>query len=428
MLIKNKNNIIEFILANLFVLNISVAAISNYSFYIFLLKGIVSVLLVVAAITDYNSKKLEISNKHFLKGLKQVSLITIIFLSYLAITLTYSSDVNYGFQKILNFLISVVPAILVSYYLLFTWSQKRLQILIYSLVIIAIVTVVYIIIDYPFDPGSIYKYRAGRWSHVIYGRTIGSIAVVLMLYVFWMIEKLEKLEVRSEKKAELRKIVFFILVTSISVYGLYLSSLRSAMLGVVLFLVLGFLYIVYELVARSEKREVRRYQLLGIALVIIFTLTLIIVIPKPQIIDTRFDNLTKIEDLNFGGDEPISSRIEALRISWELIKERPVFGVGFGGFRSYNNFTEAVKYPHNIFLEMAVEGGVVGVFVLCLLLFVLSKYTYRYSRLAFIFLVFSFFLTLFSKELSNQGLLWIGIAFIALSKWNTDNTDKTDLH
>jgi len=42
---------------------------------------------------------------------------------------------------------------------------------------------------------------------------------------------------------------------------------------------------------------------------------------------------------------------------------------------------------------MGVEGGVVGLFVLCALL-----------------------LAMFSKELSNQALLWIGLAFYGIKK------------
>ncbi len=214
-------------------LNISAAAISNYSFNIFLLKGVLSLLLLLTVGIFYKTQNTELRTKNFKRGLVKISFILFLFIGYLAITLTYSPDANYGFQKILNFIISVVPSILTTYYLLLTSNNKRIKIFINSLIVISVITVIYIIIDYPFDPGSIYEYRAGRWSHVIYGRMIGSIAVVLLLYLFWMIEKSEKLEARSEKKETFWKISFIIFFTSISVYGLYLSSLRSAMLGLV---------------------------------------------------------------------------------------------------------------------------------------------------------------------------------------------------
>jgi hypothetical protein len=64
---------------------------------------------------------------------------------------------------------------------------------------------------------------------------------------------------------------------------------------------------------------------------------------------------------------------------------------------------------------MAVEGGVVGLLVLCALFVVIFKSVYRYSFYTLIFLLFSLFLTLFSKELSNQALLWVFIAFVGMA-------------
>jgi len=167
-------------------------------------------------------------------------------------------------------------------------------------------------------------------------------------------------------------------------------------------------------ISRIQYRNLNIKKLTGLLTVVIVTLTFIVLIPKPEIIETRFDNLTQIEDFKFGGDSPINTRIEALKISKELFLEHPVFGVGFGGFRGYSDFTEAVRYPHNLFVGMGVEGGVVGLFVLCALCFVLIKYTYRYSSYTLIFLLSSLFLALFSKDLSNQALLWIFLVFTGL--------------
>ena len=135
-----------------------------------------------------------------------------------------------------------------------------------------------------------------------------------------------------------------------------------------IFLILKSIFLVRssELGARSPLFDVQSptegkptaagKQFVGMVTTIILTISFITLIPKPEIIETRFDNLTQIEDLKFGGDGPINTRIEALRISWELFKDHSFIGVGFGGFKSYNDFTEFVKYPHNIFVEMAVEG------------------------------------------------------------------------
>jgi O-antigen ligase len=352
------------------------------------------------------------------------------FTGYLGITLIYSDNPAYGAQKILNFLASTVPSVIAFYYSIVTVSKERFKIFIIALVTITLVTVTYILIDYPFEQSTIYEYRAGRWSHVIYGRLISSIALVLLLYSFTLKAK--------------SKIFLFSILAAIAIYGTYISAFRAGFVGLMLvgggLLVTSFQTVftkneelstkeqiltsqhignesgVLSPMERKKTMQMRGKQLVGIVTVVILTISFIFLIPKPEIIETRFVNLTLIEDLKFGGDEPINTRIEALKISKELFLTHPIFGVGFGGFRSYNDFTEVVKYPHNIFVEMAVEGGILGLLVLCALLFVIFKSSYRFSFYTFIFLLFTLFLAMFSKDISNQSLLWIGLAFIGLRK------------
>ncbi len=416
-ILKNKKIIVVFFLVNCFILNLAIGSISNYSANIFILKLVSTTLLLLLTFADIRINRIDIQK--FLKenNPKKLIIILFLFIGYLSITLIYSHNTAYGAQKILNFLASTVPSIITFYYLIVTLTKERFKIFIFAIVIITIVTVTYILIDYPFDPSTNYEYRAGRWSHVIYGRIIGSIAVVLLLYM--------------SSRRDLLQILLYSVLSAIAIYGLYLSSLRAGMLGVILCIVLSIFFLVYEMITKREMRnargkptQMRGKQLAGVLLTIILTISFIHLIPNPGIIDTRFDNLTQIEDLKFGGDEPINSRIEELRISKDLFLTHPIFGIGFGGFRSYNDFTEAVKYPHNLFVEMAVEGGVVGLGVLCIVLFVIFKSVYRFSKChpefisgsAFFFLLFALFLAMFSKELSNQGLLWIFLALIPINQ------------
>ncbi|MEE9448587.1 MAG: O-antigen ligase family protein [Ignavibacteriaceae bacterium] len=415
-LIKNRKQIIEFILANIFLLNISVAAISNYSLNIFIIKMVSSAALLIIIVVDVKLNKFDIPGIVKMNNPKKMFMIIGFFIGYLGITLIYSDNPAYGAQKILNFISSTLPSVAAFYYLIVTVSKERFNVFIIALVIITLLTVSYIFIVYPFDPGTTYEYRAGRWSHVIFGRMIGSIAIVFLLYM--------------SSRSNLKQILLYSVITSIAVYGLYLSSLRSAFLGLMLvalclsiFLILKSVFLVRSSETKGQgslsgvlSSMERKKQLSGLILTTIITLLLIIVIPKPEIIETRFDNLTQIEDLEFGADEPINTRIEALKISKKIFLEHPLFGVGFGGFRSYNEFTELVKYPHNIFVEMAVEGGVVGLLVLCALCFIMFKSSYRFSPSSFIFLLFALFLAMFSKELSNQSLLWIGLAFYGVKR------------
>jgi len=441
------NIVIEIILLNLFILNLAVGTISNYSGKIFLLKGLISLLLIIAMIANSkitNDKWQQMTND---SGFKKLLSSLFLFISYLALTLSYSSNPAYGFQKILNFIISIVPSVIVFYYLLSTLTELRIKLFIYSIGIISVLTVSYIIIVYPFDQSTIYHYKPGRWSHVIYGRMISSIAVVLLLYLMWMIERgktrfLPKKptilgQVRDtprQAKVERRSVLFLVFITSIAIYGTYLSALRAAFVG--LMLVGGGLLIhsVWFLVRSAWLKQKDRYTITNneepayrsgrlrtqklsivysLLIITILSALLIILVPKPNIINFRFDNMTALDDLQFKGDPAIHSRLDNWKLSVEIIKDNPLIGVGMGGFSSYQNVD---VYPHNIILEFAVEGGVVGLLVLCSLFVVMFKSSYRFSKFTFYFLLFTLFLSMFSKEFSNQTMLWIGMEFFGLKR------------
>ena len=380
------------------------------------------------------------------KGLQKILGILTLFIGYLALTLIYSSNPAYGFQKILNFSISIVPSVLIFYYFIATITELRIKLFIYSLGIISLLTVSYIVINYPFDQSTIYHYKPGRWSHVIYGRMISSIAVVLLLYLMWVIKKgkasllpkklttLGQVRDTSRQANEERpKILFLMFITSIAVYGTYLSALRAAFIG--LMLVGGGLlcHSVWFLVRSAWLKQKDRYIITdnketayrsgrlrtqksnieySLLIITILSALLIFIVPKPDIINYRFDNMIAIDDFQFKGDPAIHSRLYYWKLSVEIIKDNPVIGVGMGGFSSYH---KVEVYPHNILLEFAVEGGVVGLLVLSSLFVVMFKSSYRFSKFTFYFLLFTLFLSMFSKEFSNQTMLWICIVFSAMT-------------
>ena len=243
-ILKNKKIIIVFFLVNSFILNLAVGTISNYSATIFILKLVSSTLLFLLIIADIRINKMDIQNLLKENNPRKLVIILILFIGYLSFTLIYSDNPAYGAQKILNFLTSTIASIIAFYYFVLTNSKERFGVFIFSIVVITIISVTYIILDYPFEQSTIYEYKAGRWSHVIYGRMIGSFAVVLLLYML--------------SRKDIKRVLFFSLITSIAVYGLYLSALRSAMLGIILFL--ASLFVVSSwFVSLPAGRQVRSF-------------------------------------------------------------------------------------------------------------------------------------------------------------------------
>jgi len=250
------------------------------------------------------------------------------------------------------------------------------------------------------------------------------------------------------------QIIFLIFVTSMAVYGTYLSALRAAFVG--LMLVGGGLLVINAwFVCLPAGRQVRSSMLKNLftgkrisvstknqalstkglnntykhkspasgvlstlLIITILSTLLIFLVPKPDIINFRFDNMTAIDDLQFKGDPAIHSRLDSWELSWEMIKEYPLLGTGLGGFKGYNNieWTKVIKYPHNIILEMTAEGGVIGLLILILLIYIILLRVWKIYPGIILFFLFALWLAMFSKEFSNQSLLWIGLVFYGMGR------------
>jgi O-antigen ligase len=62
----------------------------------------------------------------------------------------------------------------------------------------------------------------------------------------------------------------------------------------------------------------------------------------------------------FATDESGADRLQYWRSAWETFEEHPVFGIGSGGWGMVWNKDDHRDYPHNIFLEILCEEGLVG--------------------------------------------------------------------
>jgi O-antigen ligase len=104
-----------------------------------------------------------------------------------------------------------------------------------------------------------------------------------------------------------------------------------------------------------------------------------------------------------------SNRDILFAAAWDAWLERPIFG---GGLYSFNAVTQGLdQYPHNVFLEVAQEGGIFGLmFVTTWLLHVVLKFRRSvnyYSEIAFSMMALILGSALFSGDLYDSRLLFI---------------------
>lgn len=403
--LQTAKNIVTYLLLILLLFNLSVSGISNYSLSALILKILSSgILLLVFFI--HNRQKNE-SIKSFIKSssVKHIVKVLIVIIFYLVVTVLYSLNPKYGTQKVISILVSIVPNIMVTYYLL-TNSSSR-EYLLYFLHIISagfLFTLLSIIIIQPFDHSTVYQFSPFRWSHVFIARTVSFLTLIVFLLLI--------------TTKETKSIFFYSLIFITGLSITYLSGARAVIIGIVIFSTFGFLWQLY-------KKRITPNHLYSVVLIIISFIILVNLTPKQFETEQRFQNMLKIDDGEFGGDGAILSRIQTYTLSLQMIKEKPIIGWGLGSFNGFNNlhWTTVQKYSHNIVLELLSETGAIGLLLFLFMCFKILKNIFSAEFLIFeqsssirIFLFitffFSLFLAMFSKDISSQSLLWLFLIFL----------------
>ena len=386
----------EILLVNLFIANVFISSITTYTSSSFFIKTIAAIALWSIIITDIKISKFDFTEHIKTKYFKRLLIILSLFILILLISLSYSYNPSFGFQKLLSLTISTLPTILAFLYLLLTLNKERYYTFIFSIIIISILSVVLILIIEPFSYDGSTGKSLTTWSHVIYGRFISFVYIIILFYL---------LNLKSKKL-----IPTVSLFLSVIILGVYLSGLRAALIGIIVFTIL--ILIIYLI---QKKLNVINIAFL-IASIVISFLTINILSTNDKILTERFNNLQDFKELRFNYDSPIHTRYNSFDVCIEIIKEKPLLGVGFGGFRDFggNYFTNAMKYPHNIFLEFAVELGIPGVLLLLFLLYIIFSSARKVSIEVFIFFLFALWLAMFSKDIPSQSLLWIGLGFYGM--------------
>ncbi len=381
----------EIALIIIFLLDLMISTISNYNTEYLFVKAVFTSITIIILFFDYrkNRIKLNFKDKHFNKFIS----IIITLIIFPAVTILYSHNAEFGLAKLLYLVISTIPVILFFYYLLLTWNTSRLNIFYFILISIGIIGVSLSLILKPFEY-ELYKFSLLSWSHVIFGRYIGAAALISFFLL---------INARDKTKIYLYAAIAFMLFI-----GTYYTALRASALGLLIF---SLVYLIYSLIKQKGK-----YLNIAFSIILILAVTAVafIYLNFNHKILYRYNNLTSIESIE--NDSAIGARLEAYKTGLEKFEESPIIGLGFGGFKSKNNIdiTALINYPHNLFIEVLVEFGIIGFILFSFLVYLILKHSYKISFEVFLFFLFMMWLGLFSKDLPTNSMFLMGIAFIGL--------------
>jgi O-antigen ligase len=116
-----------------------------------------------------------------------------------------------------------------------------------------------------------------------------------------------------------------------------------------------------------------------------------------------------------------SDRLVLFSQAVETFSDHPTFGVGLDGFRRLSDFGE---YTHNLFLQFAAEGGIIGLTLLILALIGGVRAWVRSptleQRLLFVLAIFVLTAQMFSGSYYDARYMWLffGVLWVAKDKEN----------
>ncbi len=375
-------NKFAFLYSILLIISVLSNSVSSHTVVILIGKVTVSVLLCSLFFID------RIKFKHFFVFNKDLiydkNFLLMFFLLVIPpfFSLFYSHNIQFGLIKLSELLLGILPLIICSYLFLRS-SNFNWEMLYYASLIVAIFIILTIILTNPFTFGS---RKLLHFSHVISGRFLSFVTVV-QLY----------LTTKNFNKKNL------VLLFSLAI-GTALTFHRASILGVIIF---GAILVFYN-IKKGKERKIKGLTTF-LAVILLFA---VVILSSQKFKPEGFSRIENLVEMNVDRDGPALARLEAVKLSLEIIKSHPIIGVGFGGFNSdfeNNKIQKLIKYPHNIILEYLVETGLIG-FLFFLILFVKIILALKKNLLSLILFLFSFWLALFSKDISTQAFLWVFIA------------------
>ena len=122
-----------------------------------------------------------------------------------------------------------------------------------------------------------------------------------------------------------------------------------------------------------------------------------------------------------GGGDSVQRRLEHVEASLQIFTSNPMLGIGFGNYGKYIDGFHSGQYPHNLFLELFVESGIIGAipFIICIgfillkgivnkgwpiLFFVLVTMQFSYSYVEINELYFAFVLVILISKTDRNYL------------------------
>jgi O-antigen ligase len=156
-------------------------------------------------------------------------------------------------------------------------------------------------------------------------------------------------------------------------YLLFLSGARGAMAGGAV----AFMVVLTLLTAIAKSGRAMRSTM--IALLLLVVAVGMGTVREEALSQEIVDRYTVLEH-PFETDAAGADRLQFWRSAWETFQDHPLFGIGAGGWGMVWNKQDYRDFPHNIFLEILCEEGLVGGLLFSLFFFGTMRLVWKVMR------------------------------------------------
>ena len=277
----------------------------------------------------------------------------LILLGWLLFTLLYSRDWYNGFGKVITFLPTTAAAFLVGYFVIAPNDRRVRNVFIWMIVFAVFLAYVNIRSYYVDEGVDEYWETADRnqWSSYI----DRSMAIVSASTVLFCLLFDRSFFGRIYGKFLGNRYICILLLSLFFWAVLHGGARQGFMLFVGVPIAAYFLF-------NMKKHPHQRVYLSFMLILVSLSFFLLLYYTVENLFETSIYRRA-IRDVEAYGFSRLRLKIWAF--GWELVKEVPWKGVGFGGFKEaggqeYGRF----DYPHNLFLEIWLELGLLGLLIL----------------------------------------------------------------
>lgn len=202
--------------------------------------------------------------------------------------------------------------------------------------------------------------------------------------------------------------LFFLLIVPLLFYVMMLTNTRSTIIG----LGIGLLFII---AFRKEKLSRQSYFIFICSFIVAVPLLIFFLSNSEDLFSRSFSGFSRIASGELGESE--GDRLIAWWYAMDAFGKAPFFGLGTGNFGQHY-----IAYPHNMFLEVLSENGLLGfsvIFTLIILGFraILRNRNGVYLLISALFL-FSFFVAQVSLTMWMHKTLFIWLAILMTYRVN----------